>query len=48
VEYEVIVTRRALRDLEQISAFIARDNPSAAQAWSRKLLDEAESLRQFP
>jgi addiction module RelE/StbE family toxin len=48
VEYEVIITRSALRDLEQIRAYIARDNPSAAHAFGLKLLDEAESLRTFP
>jgi toxin ParE1/3/4 len=48
VEYEVIITRSALRDLERIRTYIARDNPSAAQAFALKLLDEAESLRTFP
>ena len=48
MEYEVIITRSALRDLEQIRAYIARDNPAAAQTFSLKLLDEAESLRIFP
>ena len=48
MEYEVIITPAGLRDLEQIRAFIARDNPSAAQTFCLKLLDEAESLRTFP
>jgi len=48
VEYEVIITRSALRDLEQIRAYIARDNLSAALAFVQKLLDEARSLRTFP
>jgi toxin ParE1/3/4 len=48
VEYEVIITRSALRDLEQIRAYIARDNPSAAETFGQKLLDGAESLRTFP
>jgi len=48
VEYEVIIARSALRDLEQIRAYIARDNPAAAQKFCLKLLDEAESLRIFP
>ena len=48
MEYEVIITRSALRDLEQIQAYIARQNPTAAQTFVRKLLDEAESLRIFP
>ena len=48
MEYEVIITRSALRDLEQIRTYIARDNPSAAEAFGQKLLDGAESLRTFP
>ena len=48
MEYEVIITRSALRDLEQIRTYIARDNPSAAEAFCQKLLDGAESLRTFP
>ena len=47
MEYEVIITRSALRDLEEIRAYIAR-NPAAAQRFGLKLLDEAESLRIFP
>ena len=48
MEYKVIITRPALRDLEQIPAYIARDNPSAAEKFSLRLLDEAESLHIFP
>ena len=48
MEYEVIITGSALRDLEQIGTYIARDNPSAAEAFCQKLLDGAESLRRFP
>lgn len=48
MEYEVVVARSALRDLEQIRAYIARDNPPVAEAFILKLLDEAESLRTFP
>ena len=48
MEYEVIIARPALRDLGQIRAYIARDNPRAAQAFVLRLLDEAESLKAFP
>jgi toxin ParE1/3/4 len=48
VEYEIIVTRTALRDLEQIRAYIARDNRSAAEAFVLRLIDEAQSLKTFP
>jgi len=48
VEYEVIIARSAIRDLEEIHAYIARDNSAAAQAFVLKLLDEARSLVAFP
>lgn len=48
MEYEVVVAPSALRDLEQIRACIARGNPSAAQTFGLKLLNEAASLRTFP
>ena len=40
--------RVALRDLERIRDFIARDNPAAAVSFCQKLLDRAEALREFP
>jgi addiction module RelE/StbE family toxin len=48
VEYEVIVARSALRDLEQIRSYIARDNPAASETFCLKLLSAADSLRKFP
>jgi toxin ParE1/3/4 len=48
VEYEVIIARSALRDLEQIRAYIARENPATSETFCLKLLDEANSLRTFP
>ena len=48
MDYEVIVARLALRDLEKIRAYITRDKPSAAEAFVQKLLDEAQSLSTFP
>ncbi len=33
---------RAMRDLEEIAAYIARDNPRAARKWSAKLRKTAE------
>ncbi len=48
MEYEVVITQGALRDLEKIRAYISRDNPPVAQTFSLKLLDEAESLHSFP
>ena len=48
MEYEVVIARSALRDLEQIRTYIASDNPMAAQTFALKLLAGAESLRTFP
>ena len=48
MEYEVVIARSALRDLEQIRTYIARDNPTAAQTFALRMLDWAESLRTFP
>jgi addiction module RelE/StbE family toxin len=48
VEYEIVFARPALRDLEQIRAYIARDNSSAAEAFILKLLDQAQLLSTFP
>jgi plasmid stabilization system protein ParE len=44
----VIYSEAALADLEQITAFIARDNPDVAQRFANRLVDLAESLRPLP
>lgn len=46
--WKVIVGRVALRDLNGIREFIARDNPTAAASFCEKLLEHAEGLRLFP
>lgn len=46
--WKVIIGRVAMRDLERIRLFIARDDPAAALALCQKLLDQAGSLRFFP
>lgn len=48
MDYQVTLSRLALRDLEAIRKFIARDNPPAADAFIRKLLGAAQSLNRFP
>ena len=48
MNWKVIVGRVALRDLDGIRDFIARDDPAAAVLFSGKLLDHAEGLRAFP
>ena len=44
----VVWTERALRDLEAIGDFIARDSPAAAERWVLKLMKAAESVGALP
>jgi plasmid stabilization system protein ParE len=44
----VIYSEAALTDLEQITAFIARDSSDVAQRFANRLVDLAESLRSLP
>jgi toxin ParE1/3/4 len=44
----VIYSDAALTDLQQITAFIARDNPEVAERFANRLVDLAESLRSLP
>jgi plasmid stabilization system protein ParE len=46
--WEVIFSARSRNDLEQIVKFIARDDPAAAERFSSKLIDRAESLADAP
>ncbi len=39
---------RAMRDLDQIATYIARDNPRAARTWIAKLRKAAESAARMP
>jgi toxin ParE1/3/4 len=41
-------TRRALRDLREIGAYIARDNPAAARRWVGRLKERAERVEDAP
>lgn len=46
--FKVILTQAALNDLEEISDYISRDNPRAAQRVATDLLSRAESLSEMP
>jgi addiction module RelE/StbE family toxin len=48
VDYEVIISRGALRDIEHIRRYIARDNSDQAQRFCHFLLDQAERLSSSP
>jgi plasmid stabilization system protein ParE len=44
----VVYSDAALADLEQITAFIAKDNAEVAQRFANRLVDLAESLSSLP
>ena len=46
--YKVELSPLALRDLESIITFIAADNPSAAEQFGQRLIDEAETIAPHP
>ncbi len=48
MEYKVTLTIPARRDLREIRAYIARDNPEGAKKFCRELLLKAVSLKTFP
>ena len=46
--YKVILSTLALEDLEQIVAYVAQNDPTAAERLGHRLLDQAETLRYLP
>ncbi|HYY29035.1 MAG TPA: type II toxin-antitoxin system RelE/ParE family toxin [Chthoniobacterales bacterium] len=42
------MTSQAARDLREIVAYIARDNPAAAERFGLALVEKAELLKSFP
>jgi len=44
----VVLTPQSLADLQEIVAFIARDNPERARTFGNELIDKALSLTTFP
>ena len=48
MDYQVIVSRPALRDLGEIARHIAKDSPAAAEKVGFELLQLAESLTLLP
>jgi plasmid stabilization system protein ParE len=47
-EFQVRLTSQAARDLREIVAYIARDNPAAAERFGFALVEKAELLKKFP
>jgi len=48
MDYRVIFSRPALRDLGEIARYIAKDNPAAAERVGLQLLALSESLTTMP
>ncbi|MGH7947580.1 MAG: type II toxin-antitoxin system RelE/ParE family toxin [Opitutaceae bacterium] len=48
MDYRVILSRPALRDLGEIARYIAQDNPTAAERVGLELVQLAESLAVMP
>jgi plasmid stabilization system protein ParE len=46
--WEVILSARSTRDLQQIVEYIARDNSAAAEQFGAVLIEQAESLATAP
>jgi toxin ParE1/3/4 len=47
-EFQLRLTSQAARDLREIVAYIARDNPAAAERFGLTLVEKAELLKRFP
>jgi plasmid stabilization system protein ParE len=47
-EFQLRLTSQAARDLQEIVAYIARDNPAAAERFGFALVEKAELLKKFP
>jgi plasmid stabilization system protein ParE len=47
-EFELRLTSQAARDLHEIVAYIARENPGAAERFGLALVEKAELLKSFP
>jgi len=48
MDYQVILSRPAIRDLGEIARYVAKDNSPAAEKVGLQLLTMAESLNLFP
>jgi toxin ParE1/3/4 len=46
--YQVILSRRAKADLDEIEAHVKRDDPTAAERLVRGLIDDAFALVELP
>jgi toxin ParE1/3/4 len=48
MDYQVIISPKAVGDLEAIVRYIALNNPEAARKLGQRLLEKTKELSQFP
>jgi plasmid stabilization system protein ParE len=48
MDYKVIYSPNAIRDLAEIVRFVAQDDPQAALRLGKQLADDADSLSRLP
>ena len=48
MDYQIILAPKALQDLESIIAYIAQDNPGAANKFGKKLIEYTRVLHVSP
>lgn len=48
MDHQVILSQKAVRDLEAIVRYIALNNPEAAKKLGQRLLEKTKELSQFP
>lgn len=48
MDYQIDLSPKAIENLEEITARIARDNPDRAESYGNELLVRIEALRHFP
>lgn len=46
--FKIVFTKPAIADLQGLVAFIARDNPQAAERFGYEIISKAEKLDAFP
>jgi plasmid stabilization system protein ParE len=48
VDFRLLFTQKALKDLAEIIGYIAQDDPQAAERFGNSLLDHVQLLTRFP
>jgi toxin ParE1/3/4 len=48
MDFKVVLTRAAIKDLEEITQHIAKDDPTVAERFGNKLIDQTLLLPKFP